>query len=237
MTRIYSLEGNIGSGKSTLIDLLQNSKALNSKFLNNIVYLPEPVDIWSTIKDDAGITILEKFYKDQNKYAFSFQMMAYISRISQLRQAIRDNPYSILITERSVYTDKNVFAQMLYDNNKIEKVNYNIYLRWFEEFTLDLPLSGIIYIKTSPEICNKRILERNRKGEDNIPLDYSIQCHKYHEAWLNKTQRPVLVLDGDSSHKTRISNKWLDEIKIFVHPEASPKIQSINNDWKNKAFC
>ena len=46
MTRIYSLEGNIGSGKSTLIDLLQNSKALNSKFLNNIVYLPEPVDIW-----------------------------------------------------------------------------------------------------------------------------------------------------------------------------------------------
>ena len=121
MTRIYSLEGNIGSGKSTLIDLLQNSKALNSKFLNNIVYLPEPVDIWSTIKDDAGITILEKFYKDQNKYAFSFQMMAYISRISQLRQAIRNNPYAILITERSVYTDKNVFAQMLYDNNKIEE--------------------------------------------------------------------------------------------------------------------
>ena len=106
---------------------------------------------------------------------------------------------------------------------KSRKVNYNIYLRWFEEFTLDLPLNGIIYIKTSPEICNKRILERNRKGEDNIPLDYSIQCHKYHEAWLNKTQRSVLILDGDSSHKTRISDKWLDEIKIFIHPEASPK--------------
>ena len=76
-----------------------------------------------------------------------FKMMAYISRIAQLRNAIVRNPYGIFITERSVYTDKNVFAKMLYNDDKIEKVNYDIYLRWFDEFTQDLPLNGIIYIK------------------------------------------------------------------------------------------
>ena len=62
MTRIYSLEGNIGSGKSTLIALLEKKNIFNETFLNNIIYLPEPVDIWSTIKDETGTTILEKFY-------------------------------------------------------------------------------------------------------------------------------------------------------------------------------
>ena len=237
MTRIYSLEGNIGSGKSTLISLLEKKNILNETFLNNIVYLPEPVDIWSTIKDETGTTILEKFYADQDKYAFSFQMMAYISRIAQIRQTIKENPYAILITERSVYTDKNVFAQMLYNNKKIEKVNYEIYLKWFDEFTRELPLNGIIYIKTSPEICNKRILERNRKGE-TVPLDYSIQCHKYHEEWLNKTKSPVLVLDGNHSHKTHITDDWLEQIKVFIYPSIDQETAKGNNyGWQHKTFC
>ena len=237
MTRIYSLEGNIGSGKSTLIALLEKKNILNGTFLNNIVYLPEPVDIWSTIKDETGTTILEKFYADQDKYAFPFQMMAYISRIAQIRQTIRKNPCAILITERSVYTDKNVFAQMLYNNKKIEKVNYEIYLKWFDEFTSDLPLNGIIYIKTDPEICNKRISERNRKGE-TVPLDYSIQCHNYHEEWLNKTKSPVLVLDGNHSHKTYITDDWLSKIKIFIHPNIDQEMAKCNNyDWRYKSFC
>ena len=71
---IISIEGNIGSGKSTLLEQLR------TKYKNNkqIVFINEPVDEWDTIKDEDGQTILSKFYKNQSKYAFSFQMMAYI---------------------------------------------------------------------------------------------------------------------------------------------------------------
>ena len=147
MARIYSIEGNIGSGKSTLIALLEKEKKISQYFLDNINYLSEPVDIWATIKDNDDITILEKFYKNQSKYAFSFQMMAYISRIAQLRNAIVRNPYGIFITERSVYTDKNVFAKMLYDDNKIHTIDYQIYLKWFDEFLEDVQQTGIIYLQ------------------------------------------------------------------------------------------
>jgi deoxyadenosine/deoxycytidine kinase len=69
--KIISIEGNIGSGKSTLIKKLRELP----EFQNGFTFLPEPVDEWNTIKDSDGITILEKYYSDQKKYAFSFQMM------------------------------------------------------------------------------------------------------------------------------------------------------------------
>ena len=73
---IISIEGNIGSGKTTLLQNLKN------KYKNNpqVIFLKEPVDEWNNIKDSNGTTILEKFYLDQEKYSFAFQMMAYISR-------------------------------------------------------------------------------------------------------------------------------------------------------------
>ena len=75
MPIILSIEGNIGSGKSTLIKYLQNN------YLDNplkIYFLPEPVAIWESITDNQGVNIIEKYYANQSKYAFSFQMMAYI---------------------------------------------------------------------------------------------------------------------------------------------------------------
>ena len=60
MTVIISIEGNIGSGKSTLVSELEKYFKDNNK----IGFLQEPVDIWNTIKDENGTTILEKFYEN-----------------------------------------------------------------------------------------------------------------------------------------------------------------------------
>ncbi|MDA8030894.1 MAG: deoxynucleoside kinase, partial [Alphaproteobacteria bacterium] len=106
---IITVEGNIGSGKSTLVKNLE--LAFNES--DSVCFLQEPVDEWDKIKDEDGKTMIEKYYGNQEKYAFSFQMMAYISRLTRLRNAIKKNP-KVIITERSIFTDKNVFASMLY---------------------------------------------------------------------------------------------------------------------------
>ena len=143
MAIIYTVEGNIGSGKSTLVKILK--KLLPQRIsATKFIFLQEPVDIWNTIKDSDGKTIIEKFYSNQEKYSFPFQMMAYISRLSQITRTIEQNPNSVIITERSVFTDRNVFAKMLYDAGKMESVNYEIYNRWFYEFIKKTPLTGII---------------------------------------------------------------------------------------------
>lgn len=195
---IISIEGNIGSGKSTFLSYLKSN---NTKF----VFVKEPVDEWESVRDkESGKSIIEKFYEDQEKYSFSFQMMAFISRFSLLRKAIQENPNAIIITERCLYTDKFVFAKMLFDMKKIEDINYQIYCKWFEEFSQEIPLSKIIYIKTNPITCFSRIQQRNRKGESVIPLEYLEQCGEYHEKMIETLQSSVdiIYLDGNVNKTT-----------------------------------
>ena len=202
--KIFSIEGNIGSGKSTLIEFLKNNE-------NNFIYLPEPVNLWNEIKDSSGVTILEKYYQDSKRYAFSFQMMAYITRLSCIKkQIIEAPPDSIIITERSIYTDREIFAKMLYDSGIIEDVNYLIYLRWFDEFS-EIQLDGIIYVETTPELCLERIKQRNRKGEESISLEYLKECHRYHENWIRQIDSQVLYFDGRPEH----SSESIMKIKQF----------------------
>jgi len=213
---VVSIEGNIGSGKSTLLANLKE----DLKDDDRIVFLKEPVDEWENIKDAQGNTMLQKFYGDQEKYAFSFQMMAYISRLATFKNAVIANPQAtVFIAERSLDTDKYVFAQMLFDDNKIEDVNYQIYTRWFDTFAKEFPINRVIYVKADPEICSERIVKRSRNGEGGIPVDYLKNCHDYHENMITKSiVCPCLTLDGnvDIYENTEIVKEWLEQVKQFV---------------------
>jgi deoxyguanosine kinase len=205
--KIISIEGNIGSGKSTLIKML---KDLNNK---QIVFLPEPVDEWNNIVDSNGTNILTKYYSDQKRYAFSFQMMAYITRLKQLMECVYDDD-TIIITERCLYTDREIFAKMLYDSGLIEDIEYSIYLRWFDFFIKNVQINKFIYLRVEPSISFERILQRNREGEI-IPIEYLQNCHDYHETWLNNKEN-VLVLNGSINYSNEIPKDWVDSINSFI---------------------
>jgi len=204
---IVSIDGNIGAGKTTLF------RELQSKFSNrrNFVFLDEPVSTWQTICDENGVSLLELFYKDSGAWSFSFQMAAYISRLVLLKEASEKNPKSIIITERSLNTDRQVFAKMLYNQNKINKVDYQIYLKWFDTFAKDYPVQKIIYVKTDPLNCYSRIKLRAREGESVIPLDYLERCHSYHEEMVNPYNGPkIVIIDGnvDLNENKNIMSSW-----------------------------
>ena len=212
-TIIISIEGNIGTGKSTLLTTLKEKYAADP----SIHFMAEPVDVWDTIVDGQGVTILEKYYADQKKYAFSFQMMAYISRIAAIRAALKKN-YRIIILERSVYTDSAVFAKMLFHDQKIEDVEYMIYMKWVDEFISDLPPIKFIYVQANPEISYERVLKRGRQGE-TIPLAYLRNCHKYHEEWLLiENTQPLLLLNAnvDVKNDPQALMEWLENIDQFI---------------------
>ena len=235
--KIFTIEGNIGSGKSTLLEFLRNEMIVGNQ---KIIFMKEPVDEWEDIKDSNGKTMLQKFYENQEKYSFPFQMMAYISRLKLLKEMVEKYPDAVIISERSLYTDKYVFAKMLYETNKIEDVNYQIYCKWFDTFVKDYPITGTIYVKTDPEICHDRIAKRSRVGESNIPLDYLVSCHKYHNDMLDIEKRLVsknqLVMDGnvDIFYSKDILNDWIKNIKKFIknisHIEIDDDVKSPNEE-------
>ena len=231
MVKIFSIEGSIGSGKSTLI------REIKKKMDTDWLFVLEPVDEWNDIKDNNGENILTKFYKDQQKYAFSFQMMAYISRLAHLKQVIRNNPNAVIITERSIFADRHVFAKMLYDNDKIEEVNYIIYLKWFDEFIEDIKQDGIIYLQVTPETCYSRVQKRNRSGE-SISLEYLKSCHQYHENWLT-AEKNVLRLNGEDNFENNVLALGALYIKInrFIDHEKNTSTKYAKFEWKEISHC
>ncbi len=189
---LLSIEGNIGSGKSTVIEYL---KTLND---SRFVFVDEPVKEWLEIKDKNGMNALDCFYSDQKRNSFCFQILAYITRLKKLMDVIKNNKDKIIITERSIDTDRNVFAKMLYEDDYLNSIEWVTYNYWFDTFKDVSKVDKIIYISATPEKCLERINKRNRVEEEGIKLGYLTKCHNYHNDWLSNVSDKITI-DGHNS--------------------------------------
>lgn len=203
--RIY-VEANIGSGKTTFLNLLEED-------YNTI---KEPLDEWLKLTDGKE-NILDKFYKDADRWAYTFQMETFMSRI----QSIKKNEIEgINIIERSIYTDMNCFASLAHYNGHIQELEWKLYNKWFNwlDNSFDVKADGYIYIRTDPQISYNRIAKRSRTEESSIPFKYLEQVHQKHQQWLNSTKTPVLILDGNQEFESNnvIINTWKEDINTFI---------------------
>jgi deoxyadenosine/deoxycytidine kinase len=172
---VISLDGNIGAGKTTLLKKLKN--------IPGVYVIEEPVGVWEQFNVN-GKNILQHFYEDQSRWAYTFQNAAILTRIIHINKAIKENPgYNLYITERSVLTDKFVFAKMLHKDKIIDDMEMQLYNMWFDNFgTMDV--AGILWLTTDVQTCVERIKIRGRPGEENISQEYLEHLDKAHHEWL-----------------------------------------------------
>jgi deoxyadenosine/deoxycytidine kinase len=205
--KIISIEGNIGSGKSTFISYLRTHHP-------EIYIVEEPVHEWATVMDNTGVGILEKFYNDQHTYAFPFQILAYVSRFTTFRKLMKlpDIENKIIVTERCLHSDKHIFAKMLHDSGKINDINYQVYCKMFTEFSDDYPIHKLFYVRTDAELCLTRIRERDRNGECEISSEYLFECDKYHEDMVQSYGSSISIVDGNPTRTDAMYETWFDEM-------------------------
>jgi len=196
---VLSIEGNIGAGKTTLLNKL---KEIHSEFN----YVPEPVDTWMKIKDDNGNHIIKQYYSDIGRWAYTFQNFAFISRHMIMDESIKNKKESdVFITERCVFTDKNVFAQMLKEDNLMSELEFKIYDFWFDSLSKNNNVDAYIYVTTDVDLSEKRIKIRNREGE-TIQHDYLERLDSYHHKWLSNETKPVLLFDTEKDSIDKVIN-------------------------------
>lgn len=211
--RIVSLEGNIGAGKSTLLSALKERYA-NRK---DIIFVEEPVGIWESIQQD-GLNMLQLFYKDTLRYSFTFQILAFTTRLKLLKDAIKqanesDPPVKTIIMERSLEADRNIFAKMLHSDKQMQQCEYDIYVKMSDDILRDYSVDGIIWINTPPDECVNRIKSRNREGEETISFDYLLKCHENHVEWLGADTGFVYIVEDNRDENIWIPLEkylWLD---------------------------
>ena len=182
---VISLDGNIGAGKSTLLEALRTA-------MPDVEVVLEPVGLWFSLKDADGKSLLELFYEDKRRWAYTFQNFALLSRAKALAEAISHTKKSVIITERSPLTDRYVFAEMLRSSGDLTELEWTLYLRWYDSFTKNIPVAGIIHLGTDVLRSADYIIRRGRAGEESMSLDYLRLLDLQHRIWLDATDLPVL---------------------------------------------
>ena len=192
---IISLDGNIGAGKSTLLAEIRKS-------IPELRVVDEPVGQWTALKNGTGKNLLELFYEDKKRWAYTFQNCAILTRLKNIKEAVEElnangKGSQVILTERSVLTDKYVFAQMLRDSGDMDDLEWELYDSWFSIFSKQHQVNGIIYLSTSSTTSKDRIHIRNRQGEDRIQLEYLDALDRQHKQWIESTDIPVLTLSTE----------------------------------------
>ena len=186
---MFLLEGNISSGKTTL------GRALAEE--NRIGFIEEPVSTWQTGFDE---NLLDLFYKDSKRWAFTFQMAAFMTRVKTWDEVLALTDHSNIVLERSIYADRYIFAKNCYQKGLISRTEYNLYgmlWDWLEEKWCDSP-DKIIYLRTPAKVCHERLRLRGRGEEESVPLSYLEDLEKLHDDWLLGNPK-VVVIDGSDT--------------------------------------
>jgi deoxyadenosine/deoxycytidine kinase len=223
---LVSIEGNIGCGKSTVLDAIGRlGNASSIKFQIE----KEPVDQWTLpfgepLSDGNRCTMLGEYYKNPTTNALAFQMfilhtrLVQYDRIRAMHAAHKDKEGSLVtLVERSMLSEKAIFAKLNISSNPS---SWHCYNTWQSAILSDkskmsaLP-SLIVYLRCDPAKCMSRILDRGRIQEHSIDLDYIKKIHCAHEDWLQSiaTENGPLVLTLDAS---KDGDDAIDDIVRFI---------------------
>lgn len=188
--KVVVIDGIIGAGKTTILDVIKNELS-NQGWRVGIIQ--EPVENWK-----QGVSkepsILEKFYADPKRYAYQFQTVAFHDRVKAcINGWDRYVGYDIVLAERSVHTD-NLFMELLFDEKHIDHTELKNYRDWWNMWTELIPYTPSLYFYLKPSIneCMKRIASRNRKGEvDGVTLEYQQSLGKKHDEFYSSGKLQV----------------------------------------------
>jgi len=180
--RYLVLAGNIGAGKSTLVDLLCRRLGWTPYF--------EPV---------AENPYLQDFYADMERWAFQSQAFFLMHRARSHRELSLE-PGSV-VQDRSLYEDAEVFARNLHRQGRMSDRDHRVYRELYGVLTSLLPPPDlVVYLRASVPTLKRRIAHRARSFEQDIPETYLEGLNGLYEEWIGGfSLAPVLTVEADQT--------------------------------------
>ena len=190
MKRSIAIAGNMGAGKSTLVEVLARTYG--------VVPFYEPNDENPYLSD---------FYKDMKGWAFQSQLY-FLANKFRLHQELDRQP-GVVALDRTIFEDAEVFATALHQMRKISKRDWQTYQSFYNAI-LDAirPPDLMIYLRCSMRTLRQRIRLRGRAMERDVPHAYLKRLDRLYDEWIaSYDMSDVLVLETDE----------LDYIHDLVH--------------------
>lgn len=173
------ISGNIGVGKTTLSEKI-------SKQFNWELQLEE-------VKDNP---YLDDFYKSMKDWSFHLQIFFINSRFNQIQKISESD--NVVIQDRSIYEDYEVFTKTLYDSGVLMEREFNNYKRLYNTILKYINEPDLlIYLRNlNIDKIISNIDKRSRKFEKSIDKEYLKKLNIYYENWIKKhPKEKVLTID------------------------------------------
>lgn len=181
MKKFIAVAGNIGVGKSTLVDLLCQRLGWQPFY--------EPV---------TENPYLADFYNNMHAWSFHSQIFFLTHRLRIHQQILRHE--GSVIQDRSIYEDADIFARNLYLQGYLSQRDYETYYALYQTIAEFLPPPDlVIYLRASVETLQNRIRQRARDYERGISHEYLARLNQLYEEWIAAfTLCPVLTVPADN---------------------------------------
>ena len=175
-----SLEGNISSGKTTVLTKLSD--------VHGVRTIVEPVESW---------TLLSRFYDDPRRWCLSLSTQILLS-LCQPQSAPDTVSDTVSVHERSCVSCKNVFFRNSVSDGHVDPdetaVFEGLYSRiaWTPE--------AFVYLRTDPATCFARMKRRGRPSERGVSVEYLENIHRGHDRMFEDLRNRgvrVIEVDGD----------------------------------------
>ena len=198
--KFIAIAGNIGSGKSSLLDFLTNSYDVSPFY--------EPNDENPYLPD---------FYKDMKRWAFQSQLFFLSNKFRIHQQA--DRTVGVVIQDRTIYEDAEIFATALHQMRKIDNRDWQTYWSFYQTILETIqPPDLMIYLRCPMRTLRRRISLRGREMERDIPLSYLKRLECLYENWIAEySLSDVLVLESD---KLNFVDDLVDRLDVRERVEA-----------------
>ena len=211
MRRSIAIAGNMGTGKSTLVEFLARTYGVMPFY--------EPNDENPYLAD---------FYKDMKGWAFQSQLYFLASKF-RLHQELDRQP-GVVALDRTIFEDAEIFATALHQMRKISKRDWQTYQSFYDAI-LDAirPPDLMIYLRCSMRTLRQRINLRGRAIERNVPMAYLKRLERLYNEWIETyDMSDVLVLETDK----------LDYIHDLVHRlDVMERIEAVLPPEMGKPAC
>ncbi len=211
MRKAIAIAGNIGAGKSTLVEFLHRTYGISP------YYEPSEENPY-----------LPNFYEDMKRWAFHSQLY-FLSNKFRIHQEFDRMP-GLVVLDRTIFEDAEIFATALYDMRCMDDRDWATYRAFYKSILEAInPPDLLIYLRCSMRTLRKRIKLRGREMEADIPLSYLKRLERLYEEWIESyDMSDVLILETDK----------LDYIHDLVHRlDVMERIESMLPPELGKPAC
>ena len=182
--KIIAVAGNMGAGKSSLVEWLSRQFGMVAFF--------EP---------NEENPYLADFYKDMPRWAMSSQLFFLVRRFQIHRAVVRraaEDPRP-MVQDRTLYEDAEVFAAHLHEAGHLDDRDWAMYQELYLTLRDEIrPPDLMIYLRCPMKTLVQRIKKRGRDFEKKLPRAYLASLERLYEAWYARYDlSPTLVVETD----------------------------------------